>query len=135
MATFSLSWVLRVVARCGDDLKDAEDLPAYPERFVGFCENLDTKPHDASTWLVLADWLQEEGELDLEYAARWIAKRVPKVKLLAPDARTTEWRVEGMPKVIEAYWKEDADQVYITKIEVLLAFVARALARYRADAE
>lgn len=51
-----------------------------PKEFVAFTEKFHTHPDERTGWLVLADWLAECDETDMEAACRWMAKH-PEVKL------------------------------------------------------
>lgn len=49
--------------------------PLWPEKFAGLLATVEENTEDATSWSVLADWLQEHDEKGLERAVRWCAKR------------------------------------------------------------
>jgi uncharacterized protein (TIGR02996 family) len=48
--------------------------PLWPGEFVDLMAKLEDDPTDATQWLVVADWLQGEGEDGLADTFRWIAR-------------------------------------------------------------
>lgn len=81
----------------------ADSRPLWPGEFVAFVEKLEGAQKvrdDRTTWGVLADWLDEQGESRMASACRWVANR-PKVRLVVnPGHRSDPFKWEGIPSVI-----------------------------------
>jgi uncharacterized protein (TIGR02996 family) len=46
----------------------------WPERFRGLMAKLEENPDEIAQWKVIADWLQENDEPELEDAIRWFVR-------------------------------------------------------------
>jgi len=80
----------------------------WPAEFVALMAKLEEDPRERAQWLVIADWLKENEELELESICRWIAAR-PKVQLYRP-AGDEAWSWRGLPKVVENSWHVIGDR-------------------------
>jgi uncharacterized protein (TIGR02996 family) len=75
-------------------------LSLWPEKFRGLMAKLEENPDEPTAWLVLADWLQEHDEKEMESTCRWIAKRIP-LGVTIGFYRGV-WSLGGVPDAIRA---------------------------------
>jgi uncharacterized protein (TIGR02996 family) len=74
-------------------------LHLWPEEFRAIVAKLEEEPEEMTQWLVLADWLGENGEKDLEATCRWYARRMD---VSVAHSSYSGWRFEKLPLPIDA---------------------------------
>lgn len=77
--------------------------PAWPEKFVGLIATLEEMPDEGGAWLVLADWLQEHDEREMEETCRWVERHN---EVYAEKDYMGCWRFKGLPPGVEAQREE-----------------------------
>jgi uncharacterized protein (TIGR02996 family) len=74
----------------------------WPADFSALCKAVAHDPADRTPWLALADWLNDEGEADLEAACRYVAKR-PDINVLHTRYNwADEWLFQDLPASVAA---------------------------------
>ena len=94
----------------------------WPEKFRELTAKLEEGPGVKAAWLVLADWLHEHDERDMEETCRWVERRTT---VVAEKDYMGFWRFRGLPSGVESQPDEVGD------IATLAGAIARLTGRLR----
>lgn len=98
----------------------------WPAEFAALVDRVAAEHSDATGWLALADWLQENGEGGLERAARWLAKRGGAGVRSVGTGQSTAWSCD-LPPGVEKIWYPAVNGISRSTPAGLLAAIAAAL--------